>query len=86
MHERWEVARGGHFSDDNLLFSVKKSSVMQFKTHLEVFLPQNSEESDPDFEVKGNFFEREAQIYWRDQLIAEVKSKKKKTRKIKNAE
>ncbi|KAH7299617.1 hypothetical protein KP509_24G020900 [Ceratopteris richardii] len=75
MHERWEVAKGEHFDDDKLLFSVKKSSVVQFKTHLEVFLKENESEETPDFEVKGNFFEREAQIFHKDQLIAEVKRK-----------
>ena len=75
MRERWEVLRGGggHFSDDHLLFTVRKSTVMQFDTHLKVFLPQNSEESEADFEVKGNFFQRQAKIYRGDQLIAEVK-------------
>jgi hypothetical protein len=40
-------------------------------------LPQNHDDDDPDFEVKGNFFEREAQIYQRGQLIAEVKQEEK---------
>ena len=78
MRERWEVVRGGNFSDGHFLFSVRKSTVMQFETHLKVFLPQNSEESQADFEVKGNFFQREVRIYRGDQLIAEVKEKKKR--------
>ncbi|KAH7286665.1 hypothetical protein KP509_32G017000 [Ceratopteris richardii] len=75
MHERWEVAKGEHFDDDKILFSVKKSSMVQMKTHLKVFLKGNENDECPDFEVKGNFFEREAQIFHKDQLIAEVKRK-----------
>ena len=75
MHERWEVCKGEHFDDDKLLFSVKKSSLVQFKTHLEVFLNGNDNDEAPDFEVKGNFFEREAQIFHKDQLVAEIKRK-----------
>ncbi|MCO5561486.1 hypothetical protein L7F22_015107 [Adiantum nelumboides] len=41
MHERWEVCKGEHFHDDRLLSTVKKTSMMQFKTHLTVFLTGN---------------------------------------------
>ncbi|MCO5604526.1 hypothetical protein L7F22_058693 [Adiantum nelumboides] len=75
MHERWEVCKGEHFDDDKLLFFVKKSSMVGFKTHLTVFLQGNENDEAPDFEVKGNFMEREAQIFHKDQLIAEVKRK-----------
>ncbi|KAI5076512.1 hypothetical protein GOP47_0008577 [Adiantum capillus-veneris] len=75
MHERWEACKGEHFDDDKLLFSVKKSSMVSFKTHLEIFLQGNENDDAPDFEVKGNFFQREAQIFHKDQLIAEVKRK-----------
>ena len=54
---------------------MKKSSLVQFKTHLEVFLNGNDNDEAPDFEVKGNFFEREAQIFHKDQLVAEIKRK-----------
>ncbi|KAH7286666.1 hypothetical protein KP509_32G017100 [Ceratopteris richardii] len=74
MHERWEVCKGDDFDDDKLLFSVKKSSVIDFKTHLLVFLKENESEECPDFEVKGNFFDREVQIFHGDQVIAEVRT------------
>ncbi|MCO5589457.1 hypothetical protein L7F22_043424 [Adiantum nelumboides] len=77
MHEtRWEVCKGElHFDDDKLLFFVKKCSMVAFKTHLEVFLQGNENDEAPDFEVKGNFMERDVQIFHKDQLIAEVKRK-----------
>lgn len=75
MHEKWEVCRGDKFEDDNKLFFVKKAKVLQFKTHLDVFLAGNSNDDCPDFTVKGNFLEREAQIFKGDTLIAEMKRK-----------
>lgn len=75
MHDKWVVCRGDAFSEENQLFSVKKTSVIQFKTHLEVFLAGNDNQECPDYTVKGNFFEREAQIFQGDNLIAELKRK-----------
>jgi uncharacterized protein YxjI len=74
MHERWEVCRGEDFNDADQLFTVKKSSVVQFKTHLVVFLKGNEDESSPDYEVKGNFLDREGQVFHKDQLVAEVRN------------
>ena len=72
MHDRWEVCKGEHFNDDDLIFTIKKTSMVQFKTHLHVFLRGNDNDDAPDFEVKGNFFEREAHILHGEQAIAEV--------------
>ena len=69
------MCRGEEFNDADMLLTVKKSSVVQFKTHLEVFLKGNEDEKSPDFEVKGNFLDREAQVFHKDQLVAEVKTK-----------
>ena len=74
IHERWQVARGGDFEEENLILSVRKSSLLQFRTHLEVFL--NDEDREADYEVKGNFFSREVDIYNKDgDKIAELKRK-----------
>ena len=75
FHDRWEVAVGDDFDDDHIIFTVKKSSVLQFKTHLNVYLKGNDNDDEPDFEVKGNFFERHAEILYKDQLVAEIKRK-----------
>ncbi|OMP12305.1 hypothetical protein COLO4_03319 [Corchorus olitorius] len=55
MHRRWQVFRGDSTTD--LLFSVRKSSLLQFRTTLDVFLAANTSESKPDFTVKGGFRE-----------------------------
>ncbi|KAL6132989.1 hypothetical protein ACLB2K_065226 [Fragaria x ananassa] len=62
-HHRWEVYRGDSTDSRNLVFSVKKSSVVQWKTNLHVFLANNEEESAPDFKVKGSWFEQSCVVY-----------------------
>ncbi|KAJ8898970.1 hypothetical protein K2173_008471 [Erythroxylum novogranatense] len=55
MHWRWQVFRGESTEEKDLLFSVKKSSLMQRRTQLDVFLAYNTtSESLPDFKVKGS--------------------------------
>ncbi|KAH7428170.1 hypothetical protein KP509_10G078700 [Ceratopteris richardii] len=75
MHDKWIVCQGDSYNEEAQLFSVKKASLIQLKTHLEVFLPGNCNEDCPDFVIKGNFFEREAKIYSGDEVIAEIKRK-----------
>uniref|UniRef100_A0A7N0UFS8 Protein LURP-one-related 15 n=1 Tax=Kalanchoe fedtschenkoi TaxID=63787 RepID=A0A7N0UFS8_KALFE len=62
-HRRWQVFRGDSTSSSDLLFSVKKSSLLQFKTELDVFLASNTSESVCDFKVKGSWFERSCSIH-----------------------
>ncbi|XP_004302616.1 PREDICTED: protein LURP-one-related 15-like [Fragaria vesca subsp. vesca] len=62
-HHRWEVYRGDNTDSRNLVFSVKKSSVVQWKTNLHVFLANNEGESAPDFKVKGSWFEQSCVVY-----------------------
>lgn len=62
-HRRWEVYRGDSSNSKDLLFSAKKSSMLQLKTELEVFLAANTKEDVPDFKVKGSWFERSCTIY-----------------------
>lgn len=62
-HRRWEVYRGDSSNSKDLLFSAKKSSMLQFKTALDVFLAANTKEDVPDFKVKGSWFERSCTIY-----------------------
>ncbi|CAM8897613.1 unnamed protein product [Rhodiola kirilowii] len=62
-HRRWQVYRGDSTSSSDLLFSVKKSSLLQFKTELDVFLASNTSESVCDFKIKGSWFERSCTIY-----------------------
>ncbi|KAJ4841475.1 hypothetical protein Tsubulata_015700 [Turnera subulata] len=60
MHRRWEVFRG---ESTELLFTVKKSSLLQFKTELDVFLAANTAQQVPDFRIKGSWMERSCTIY-----------------------
>ncbi|XP_024017895.1 protein LURP-one-related 15 [Morus notabilis] len=62
-HRRWEVYRGDSSNSKDLLFSAKKSSLLQLKTQLDVFLAANTKEDVPDFKVKGSWFERSCTIY-----------------------
>ncbi|XP_050235183.1 protein LURP-one-related 15-like [Mercurialis annua] len=62
-HRRWKVFRGESTNDQDLLFTVKKSSMLQFKTELDVCLASNTSENVPDFKIKGSWFERSCTIY-----------------------
>ncbi|GAB4843002.1 hypothetical protein Ancab_012978 [Ancistrocladus abbreviatus] len=62
-HRRWQVFRGDSSNTKDLLFSAKKSSLIQFFTKLDVFLAGNTQESAPDFRVKGSFLDLGCTIY-----------------------
>ncbi|KAJ0028838.1 hypothetical protein Pint_34997 [Pistacia integerrima] len=64
-HERWQVFRGDSTGSRNLIFSVKRSSMLQSitKPKLTVFLANNTEENVCDFKVTGNGLERSSVIY-----------------------
>lgn len=74
-HRRWEVYRGDSSNSKDLLFSAKKSSMLQLKTELDVFLAANTKEDVPDFKVKGSWFERSCTIYLGNSstIIAQVR-------------
>ncbi|PIA33943.1 hypothetical protein AQUCO_03900065v1 [Aquilegia coerulea] len=59
-HRRWEAYRG---ESTELLFSVKKSSIIQFATNLHVFLASNSSKDVCDFKIKGSWGERSCVVY-----------------------
>ena len=42
MHEKWKVFRGDSTAANDLLFTVKKTSIFQLKTKLDVFLAGNT--------------------------------------------
>ncbi|KAL1223707.1 Protein LURP-one-related 13 [Cardamine amara subsp. amara] len=61
-HDRWQVYRGSDLDDK--IFTVKRSSTVQLKTRVEVFLKQNqTKESSCDFTIKGRFMKRACTIY-----------------------
>ncbi|KAF3447999.1 hypothetical protein FNV43_RR08707 [Rhamnella rubrinervis] len=76
-HRRWNAFRGDSSDSKDLLFSVKKSSLLQFKTQLDVFLAANTKEDVFDFKIKGSWFERSCTIYAADgtTIIAQMHKK-----------
>ncbi|XP_012569043.1 protein LURP-one-related 10-like [Cicer arietinum] len=63
MHDRWEAYRGESTNAKDLIFTLKRSSLIQFKTKLDVFLASNTKENVCDFKVKGSWFERSCIVY-----------------------
>jgi hypothetical protein len=63
MHHRWEVFRGDSSNASDLLFSVKKSSMIQLRTEMDVFLAGNTAQQICDFKIKGNYFDRSCVFY-----------------------
>uniref|UniRef100_A0A0D9WWZ8 Protein LURP-one-related 15 n=1 Tax=Leersia perrieri TaxID=77586 RepID=A0A0D9WWZ8_9ORYZ len=75
MHHRWEVFRGDSSHASDMLFSVKKSSLIQLmKTDMDIFLAGNTAEQVCDFKIKGSYFDRSCAFYLGDSttLIAQM--------------
>lgn len=62
-HDRWEVFKGDSTDPDDLIFCAKKSSIIQLKTTLDVFLANNKYEGVSDFKVKGSWLEQSCTVY-----------------------
>ncbi|CAN1142085.1 Protein LURP-one-related 15 [Linum perenne] len=56
-HRRWQAFRGDSTDSKDLIFSVRKSSILKFKGKLDVFLAENKKEESPDFRIKGGWAE-----------------------------
>ncbi|KAH0866011.1 hypothetical protein HID58_083222, partial [Brassica napus] len=64
LHNRWQVFKGGSTEECDMLYTVKRSSMIQRTTKLDVFLGQNNGEKTCDFRVKGtNWLERSSVVY-----------------------
>ncbi|XP_023526147.1 protein LURP-one-related 15-like [Cucurbita pepo subsp. pepo] len=61
-HRKWYAFRGDSTDSKDLLFTVKKSSVLQLRTQLDVILASNTSESSCDFKIKGSWLERSCTI------------------------
>lgn len=62
-HSRWEAFRGESSDMRDRIFTAKRSSMIQLKTKLDVFLANNRDEHVCDFRVKGSWLERSCVIY-----------------------
>lgn len=58
MPIRWQVFRGDSTDPKDLVFSMKKSSIFQLGTKLDVFLASNTEETTCDLRVSWSWFQR----------------------------
>jgi uncharacterized protein YxjI len=71
------VFRGDSTGTSDLLFTVKKASVFQLKTDVDVFLAGNAAQQACDFKIKGSYFERSCGLYLgnSDTMIAQINRK-----------
>jgi hypothetical protein len=69
FHDGWHMYAG---DSEQSICRVKKSSILQLRPSINVFLASNTTESMPDFTLKGNFFERNITIFRGQQTIAQV--------------
>ncbi|EER98231.1 protein LURP-one-related 10 [Sorghum bicolor] len=64
MHNTWEAYRGDSTRSSDLLFTAKKSSILQlFKTEMYIYLASNTSHEVCDFMMKGSFNERSCSFY-----------------------
>ncbi|XP_045799099.1 protein LURP-one-related 10-like [Trifolium pratense] len=63
LHDRWEAFRGESTDSKDLIFTLKRSSLIQFKDKLDVFLAGNKKQDVCDFKVKGSWLERSCIVY-----------------------
>ncbi|TXG59038.1 hypothetical protein EZV62_016867 [Acer yangbiense] len=63
FHDRWQVFRGESTDLNDLIFTVKKSSMLQLKAKLDVFLANNTKEDVCDFKVKGSWSKESCVVY-----------------------
>jgi hypothetical protein len=69
FHAVWHMYAG---DSEQIVCTVKKSSILQLRPSMNVFLASNTTESMPDFTLKGNFFERNLTIFRGQEAIAQV--------------
>ena len=79
MHNTWEVFRGESSSASDLLFTVKRSTLLQLRTEMDVFLAAGNtakQKQACDFKMKGSYFDRNCAFYLGDSdtMIAQVSS------------
>ncbi|CAL9222866.1 unnamed protein product [Arabidopsis halleri] len=74
MHDRWRVFRGGSTEESDLLYTVKRSNMIQLTTKLDVFLADNIEEKKCDYRVEGVWLEKSCVVYAgnSDIIVAQV--------------
>ncbi|XP_007017093.2 PREDICTED: protein LURP-one-related 10 [Theobroma cacao] len=77
VHDRWQIFRGESTEEKDVIFTVKRSSLIQLKTKLYVFLANNQKEDVCDFRVEGSWLERSCVVYSGDSntILAQMHKK-----------
>ncbi|CAL9217302.1 unnamed protein product [Arabidopsis halleri] len=79
MHDRWLVFRGGSTEEGDLLYTVKRSNMVQITTKLDVFLADNIEQKKCDYRLEGVWLETSCFVYAGDSDIILAQMREKKT-------
>ncbi|KAK8954930.1 Protein LURP-one-related 15 [Platanthera zijinensis] len=79
VHGRWQAFAGDGTEAPDLLFSVKKSSYLQFHEEWVVYLAANTKEDECDFKIKGSYRKKNFTIYRGDSssVVAQLTKKHK---------
>ncbi|KAG5585026.1 hypothetical protein H5410_045460 [Solanum commersonii] len=81
-HSRWNAFKGESTDEKDFLFTIKTTSIFQWKTKLAVFLANNnSKEKNCDYLIKGNWSDRSCVIYAGDSSTIVAQMHKKITAK-----
>ncbi|KAE8099149.1 hypothetical protein FH972_017153 [Carpinus fangiana] len=78
-HHRWQVFRGKSVEESDLIFSVRRSSMLQLEAKLQVFLASNIQEDVCDFRVEGSWAERSCEVFYGESSSKIAKMYKSKT-------
>lgn len=54
------------------LFTLKSTSAFSFKPNVNIFLPSNTAQKQPDYTIEGGFLAKRCRIYFGEELVAEV--------------
>ncbi|KAD3067607.1 hypothetical protein E3N88_35487 [Mikania micrantha] len=74
-HDRWNVYWGESNNDQQIIFSTVSNHMIQFKTHVKVFLANKTSGTDDcDFTIKGKWSKKNCKIYMGDSstIIAQM--------------
>ncbi|CAK9220908.1 unnamed protein product [Sphagnum troendelagicum] len=66
LHDTWQI----YLATDTLLATVRRASMVQWKTAMDVYL--GSDSHDPDYVIRGDYFEKNVNIYQGAQQAALV--------------
>ncbi|CAM6027490.1 unnamed protein product [Sphagnum balticum] len=68
LHNTWQI----YLATDTLLATVRRASMVQWKTAMDVYLGSSSNSHNPDYVIRGDYFEKNVNIYQGAQQAALV--------------